>query len=79
MAISIAAMLEMQGVNEEQWKVAGEQGDLSRTCLVAEWACYTSYAFYHSLRGYEVVKGVLMDLEAHIKQEGELPHLGMPL
>jgi hypothetical protein len=66
MAISIGVILEMQRANEEQWKVAGEQGDLSRMREEAEWACYMSYAFCHSLRGYDVVKAVLTDLKAQI-------------
>jgi hypothetical protein len=81
MVISIGVMSEMQRVNEEQWKLAGEQGDLSRMHAVAEWAYYKSYAFCHiSLRGYgEVVGVVLTDLKAQIDREGEHPHLGLPL
>jgi hypothetical protein len=53
--------------------------DLPRMREVAEWACFSTYAFCHSLRGYEVVKAVSTDLRGQIERNGPHPHVGLPL
>jgi hypothetical protein len=50
MVISIEVMLKIQQLNEKQWTVVLEQGDLTPMHAAAPiWGCCTAYAFCHSL------------------------------
>lgn len=82
LALSIEVMCEFQKRAELDWIAARLVED---QLLIAEWGAFFSFAFCHSLRGWEVVLSTSRDLRAQLvtQEEGEdlgiPPHIGLPL
>ena len=80
-AISIAQMLAIQDMLEEDWSQL-TQDDLGGKRAIAEDAVIFLAGYTASLRGFELPKIVLTSLRTQIDWEGndfEQPHVGIPL
>ena len=81
-AISIAQMITIQELLEEDWEAAVLAGDVAEQRAVAETACFFLVGYCASLRGFELPKIVLTELRDQIALDpvnGDLPHVGIPL
>ena len=85
LAVSIEIVIEIQKIAEIEWNRAESTSDVDQQYATAQWACYFLYAFCHSLRGWEVVQGLLDGLRAQFVDQdranllGVVEHIGLPL